>query len=134
VSAVELPRMLLLIDENVPCSVAEFYGTRGHTIHYVRDLFPNSTPDPVIAKIGDRLSAIIVTWDKDFKKLANRIPAGNRERFRRLGRISYQCNEVRGLALTQRWIEMVEFHYAQALKRQDLRMIVQIQDSGFKAW
>lgn len=126
--------MRLLIDENVPRSVAEFYGGRGHMVHYVRDLFPNSTPDPVIAKIGDRLSAVVVTWDKDFRKLANRIPEGNRERFRRLGRISYQCNEVRGLALTERWIETMEFHYDQALKRSDLRMIVQIQESGFKAW
>jgi predicted nuclease of predicted toxin-antitoxin system len=126
--------MRLLIDENVPRSVAEFYGTRGHAIHHVRDLFPNSTPDPVIAKIGDRLSAIIVTWDKDFKKIAARIPLGNRQQFRRLGRISYQCNEVRGIALTERWIETIEFHYDQALKRQDLRMIVQIQESGFKAW
>lgn len=126
--------MRLLIDENVPRSVAEFYEVRGHTIHYVRDLFPAGTADPVIAKIGDRLSAIIVTWDRDFRQIVSRIPAGNKERFRNLGRISYQCNEVRGRALTERWIETIEFHYDQALKRSDLRMIVQIQESGFKAW
>ena len=126
--------MRLLIDENVPRSVAEFYGNRGHTIEYVRDLFPNSTPDPVIAKIGDRLSAVVVTWDKDFRKLASRIPEGNRERFRRLGRISYRCNEVRGLALTEHWIEAIEFHYSLALRKSDLRMIVQVQEGGFKAW
>ena len=126
--------MRLLIDENVPKSVAEFFATRGHTIEYVRDLFPGGIPDPVIARVGDRLSAIVVTWDHDFRKIVSRVPVGNKQAFRRLGRISFQCNEVKGVALLERWIESLEFHYEQALKRNDVRMIVQIQESGFKAW
>ena len=124
--------MLLLIDENVPNSVAEFFVDRGHDVRYVRDLFPGGTPDPVIATIGDRLSAIVVTWDRDFERLVSRIPEGNRARFRRLGRISFRCNEVRGLSLLERWIDLVEFHYEQALKKGDFRVIMQIQESGFK--
>jgi predicted nuclease of predicted toxin-antitoxin system len=77
--------MLLLIDENVPNSVAEFLAERGHDVRFVRDLFPAGTPDPVIATIGDRLSAVVVTWDRDFERLVKRIPEGNRARFRRLG-------------------------------------------------
>jgi len=124
--------MLLLIDENVPNSVAEFLIARGHEVRFVRDLFPGGTPDPVIATIGDRLSAIVVTWDRDYESLVRRIPAGNRARFRRLGRISFRCNEARGLALLERWIAYVEFHFAEASKNKDFRMIVQIQESGFK--
>ena len=126
------PRMRLLIDENVPDSVAQFYTSRGHTVHYVRDLSPAGTPDPVVAKIGDRLSAVLVTWDRDFRKIASRMPQGSRERFRKLGRISYQCDEVRGVDLTRRWIESIEFHYAQALQQSDMRMLVVVQESGFK--
>ena len=124
--------MLLLIDENVPNSVAELLQERGHDVRYVRDLFPAGTPDPVIATIGDRLSAVVVTWDRDFEVLAKRIPAGNRGRFRRLGRISFKCNEVRGRALLEQWIDMIEFHYERALQKRDVRMIVQIQESGVK--
>lgn len=51
--------MLLLIDENVPNSVAEFLAERGHDVRLVRDLFPAGIPDPVIATIGDRLSALV---------------------------------------------------------------------------
>jgi len=127
--------MNLLIDENVPRSVAEFFASRGHSIQYVRDLFPAGTPDPVIAQIGDRLSAIVVTWDRDFREIVSRIPAGNRAKFRRLGRISFQCPEPRGLQLLGRWIKAVEFHYELCREQpDDFRMIVQIQDSGFKAW
>lgn len=126
------PRMLLLIDENVPDSVAQFFASRGHDVRYVRDLFPGGTPDPVIATIGDRLSAIVVTWDRDFEKLVRRVPAGTRATFRRLGRISFRCNEVKGLPLLKKWIDLLEFHYEQALKESDFRMLVQIQESGFK--
>ena len=128
------PRMRLLIDENVPKSVAEYFASRGHSVQYVQDLFPAATPDPVIAQIGDKLSAIVVTWNRDFRKFVSRIPAGNRGTFRRLGRISFQCREPRGVPLLEHWIETVEFHYAQCLERRDFRMIVQIQESRFKAW
>jgi predicted nuclease of predicted toxin-antitoxin system len=126
--------MRLLIDENVPRSVAEFFESRGHEVEYVKDLFPARTPDPVIAVIGDRLSAVVVTWDKDFDSLVSRVPAGNKAAFRKLGRISFSCREPRGLALAQRWMPSIEFHYAQALERPDLRMIVQVMEGGFKSW
>lgn len=126
--------MLLLIDENVPDSVAQFLASRGHDVRFVRDLFPGGTPDPVIATIGDRLSAIVVTWDRDFEMLVRRIPAGSRAKFRRLGRISFRCNEVRGRALVEEWIDMIEFHYQRCGANRSLRMIVQVQDSGFKVW
>ena len=124
--------MLLLIDENVPQSVAEFLARRGHEVRYVQKLFPRGTPDPVIAAMGDRLSAIIVTWDRDFKSLIKRIPEGNRAKFRSAGRISFSCNEAHGRRLIERWIAMIELHYAQAAEQSDTRMIVQIQESGIK--
>lgn len=131
-AAVGRARMLLLIDENVPNSVAEFFASRGHDVRFVRDLFPAGTPDPVIATIGDRLAAIVVTWDRDFEKLVRRIPQGNRAAFRRLGRISFRCNEVKGRELLERWIDLLEFHYRRSLEETDFRMIVQIQPSGVK--
>ena len=124
--------MLLLVDENVPISVAELFASRGHEVRFVLDLFPAGTSDPVIATIGDRMSAIVVTWDQDFDTLVRRVPEGNRARFRRLGRISFRCNEVRGRQLLSKWIAMIEFHYEQALQQPDFRMMIQIQESGVK--
>lgn len=124
--------MLLLIDENVPNSVAEFFSRRGHDVRFVRDLLPAGTPDPVIAEIGDRLSAVVVTWDRDFETLVKRIPAGNRNKFRKLGRISFKCNEAHGRTLVERSIGHIEFHYEHAISQSDFRMIVQIQANAFK--
>lgn len=124
--------MLLLIDENVPNSVAECFSARGHEVKFVRALLPAGTPDPVIATVGDRLAAVVVTWDKDFDALVRRIPAGNRTRFRRLGRISFRCNPAHARRLLERWIEMIELQHRLAAEDPDVRMIAVIQASGVK--
>ena len=124
--------MLLQIDENVPRSVAKVFADRGHEVRQVIDILLPGTPDPVIAAVGDRLSAIVVTWDRDFEELVERIPSANKGKLRRLGRISFRCNEARGAPLLGRWIEHIELHHAKAALDHDIRMIVQIQDSGVK--
>lgn len=125
--------MLLLIDENVPHSVAEFFRLRGHDVRLVRDLFPPATPDPVIALAGDELGAIIVTWNrKDFKRLAARVPQGGRQRYRNLGRIVFRCNEAHGRARTEALIEWIEFEFAQVQKLRDRRLMIEIGETYFR--
>jgi predicted nuclease of predicted toxin-antitoxin system len=124
--------MRLLIDENVPKSVADFFESRGHEVQFVRDVLAAGTPDPVVAKLGDRLAAIVVTWDRDFDALVKRVPDGNKGAFRRLGRITFRCSEPNGRRLLDKWIGMIELHYANSRNDRDFRMIVQIQDSGIK--
>lgn len=128
------PRMLLLIDENVPDSVAEFFASRGHDVRFVRDVLPAGSPDPLIATLGHRLSAVVVTWDRDFDKLVRRVPEGSRAAFRRLGRITFSCKYVNGRARIEKWIRTVELLYEQALEQPDVRMMAEIQEQGYKAW
>lgn len=125
--------MLLLVDENVPASVARYLADRGHDVRLVLDLFPAGTPDPIIATLGDQMSALVVTWDRDFEAIVKRVPDGNRSRFRNLGRLSFRCPEPRGVALLERWIDHIEFHYQLTRARGgDARLIIQVQESGLK--
>jgi predicted nuclease of predicted toxin-antitoxin system len=125
--------VLLLIDENVPESVASFFRDRGHDVRFVRDLLLPGTPDAVVAALGDELAAVIVTWNhRDFKRLAARVPEGNVQRFRRLGRINFRCNEAHGRRRAEDFIEEIEFHYAQAQKRRDTRLMIEITATGFR--
>jgi len=124
--------MLLLIDENVPESVTDFLRARGHDVRLVREVLPAGTADPILARIGDELEAIVVTWDKDFRRVISRVPFGSRAAFRRLGRISFRCNEARGRARIEELIEWIEFEYAQVQKRRDKRLIVEIGDNSFR--
>lgn len=123
--------MLFLIDECVPDDVAEYLGLRGHQIEFARDLFATSSPDEIVALGGDLLSAIIVTWDRDFKRFVQRAPRGTRRFFRNLGRISFSCREPLGRKRIEELIESIEFEYAQVQKLSDKRLIVQISETSF---
>jgi len=124
--------MHLLIDENVPESVTEFFRARGHEVSLVRDILLPGTPDPVVGAVGDEMAAIVVSWDRDFRSIASRLPGVGKRRLRRLGRISFRCSEPHGRQLIEKWIEHVEFEYAQAQKRGDKRLMVEIMESGLK--
>jgi predicted nuclease of predicted toxin-antitoxin system len=125
--------MTLLIDECVPHSVARVFEERGHTVILVTERLGAQSPDPLIAVAGDRLEAIVVTWNhKDFKTLSARIPQDNVIKFRKLGRISFRVNESRGAHRARELIEWIEFEYAQVQKRADKRLLVEVTESTFR--
>ena len=124
--------MKLLVDENVPNSVTKFLIERGHDVTLVRDALPPGTPDPVVAAVGDRESAIVVSWDRDFETLVKRVAHGSRTKFRNLGRISFECRENNGRARLEMEIEMIEMHYARCRRNSDFRMFVEILEIGLK--
>ena len=125
--------MLLLIDENVPQSVTEFFRTRGHDVQLVREVLLPGTPDEVIAIVGNEIGAIVVTWNHaDFRALVSRAPIGTRQRFRNLGRITFRCNESHGRARLEALVESIEFEYEQCQKRSGSRLIVEIGENYFR--
>lgn len=69
--------MFLIIGENVDDAVGHYLQERGHRVGFVRDLFASGIADTIISTIGDEDSAIVVTHDKDFKILAQRVPEGS---------------------------------------------------------
>jgi predicted nuclease of predicted toxin-antitoxin system len=126
-------RMTLLIDECVPHSVAAVFSNRGHTVHFVTDLLAAQAADPLIAVAGNRLEAIVVTWNhKDFKSMTARVPEGNVQKFRRLSRISFRMNESQGAHRAQELIESIEFEYQQVQKKRDRRLLIEIGTTVFR--
>lgn len=126
--------MTLLIDENVPESVADFFRERGHNVLSVRDVLLPGTPDSVIAKYGNQIGAIVVTWNhKDFKKLITRVPDGLGATFHRLGRINFRCVEPRGRQRAEDLIDLIEFEYDQCQRLTDKRIMMEIGERSFKS-
>ena len=121
----------LLIDENVPESVTDFFRERGHSVQLVRELLLSGTPDPIIAAVADRMGAVVVTWDRDFNRLIQRVPKGGRGAVRRAGRISFSCNEARGRARLESVIESIEFEYERSRRVGTKRFIVSISETTF---
>ena len=117
--------MRLLLDENVQQSIADFLRSRGHEIHLVREALAPGTSDSDLSRVGDQLGLIVVTWDRDLKRLAKRAPRGERQKYRRLGRISLRCNQARALSRVQQVIESIEFEYEQTQKHSDQRLFIE---------
>jgi predicted nuclease of predicted toxin-antitoxin system len=58
----------LLADENVDRPIVARLRTEGHVVVYVLELAP-SIPDPEVASLAARESALLLTADKDFGEL-----------------------------------------------------------------
>jgi len=85
--------MYFLLDHNVPDSVATVLRELGHTVELVRNILPTDSADPLVATTAETLGAILVSVDRDFKRIAPHIPKGMRARFKGLSRISIECSE-----------------------------------------
>jgi predicted nuclease of predicted toxin-antitoxin system len=121
--------MPLLIDEDVPQSAANFLAARGHNVAYVRDLFLGGSPDAIIAAVADKRGWIVVTCDRDYRRLAPRIPKGGKAGLKRMGRIGLRCSQARALSRLEAEIELIEFEYGRRLSRKDSRLLIDVTDT-----
>ncbi|MFZ1886726.1 MAG: DUF5615 family PIN-like protein [Candidatus Binataceae bacterium] len=124
--------MHLLLDHNVPDSVAQVFRERGHIVALLREIMPTDSPDPVVATVGDMDGAILVSCDHDFDSIAPRILKGMRARFRRLSRIAIRCPEFHAARRIEEAMEFIELEYKTAQSRSDKRMFIEIQTTGLK--
>jgi predicted nuclease of predicted toxin-antitoxin system len=68
--------MRLLIDQNVPDSVARFLEERCHQVLLVRETLGRASPDQLIAVTAALQGVVVVTFDKDFRRFQRLLPDG----------------------------------------------------------
>lgn len=122
----------LLLDHNVPDSVGTVFVSHGHVIQHVRDILPTDASDPLVAVTSELDEYVLVSCDRDFKLIAPRVPRGQRARFRRLSRISLECNEYQAAQRVQAAMTLIEMEYEIAMNSPDARMFIIIQNNGIK--
>lgn len=121
------------MDENVPESVAQFFRDRGHQVVHVRDVLPRGTADSIVAVAGDVMQAILVTWDKDYRALLKRAAeVGQKSRFQRLSRISFNCPEPMGRQRLEQLMPSIEFEWQQCQLSSDRRLLILISQQSFR--
>ena len=118
--------MRLLPDQNVPNSVARVFQEHGHEVIFLRDILPTDTPDPIVADVSETEGTVLVSCDGDFRRIAPRIPEGQRRRFSRLSRISLNCPEPQAANRVEAAMSFIETEYAIAQQANDPRMIISI--------
>jgi predicted nuclease of predicted toxin-antitoxin system len=122
----------LLLDHNVPDSVAQVFRERGHIVQLVRDILPTDSPDQLIATVGEEDGSILVTCDRDFRLMAPRIRRGARSRFQRLSRISLECREPQAAQRIRVALSLIEAEYEIAQNSPDGQMFIVVQGHGIK--
>ena len=124
--------MKFLVDENAPIDLVAFLQSRGHEADYVGDAFPKSSPDALLLFAAELHGYVVVTFDKDMKRMLRQVPAGHRSKVRqRAGRISFSCPEVMALSRLEEMIEEIEALHV-ILEAKGKRFIVQISTTGMQ--
>ena len=124
-------RMQLLTDQNVPEDVVKVFRAHGHHVLLSREVFRQDSPDPLIALGGALEGLIIVTHDKDFKRLSKLLPQGFRglDGGKHYGRIQLACDELIAAARVDEMMTIIEAHYGTAARLRK-RLMLQISQTG----
>ncbi len=126
------PRMVLVIDEHVPQSLAAFLQDRGHDVRRVVGSGLEGEKDPLIAKAANDLGAIVVTFNhRHFAILISRATHSGRNRYPRAGRLSLRCEAAVAVRRVPEFIEEIELEHAKAQTRTDKRVIISLSDKWF---
>jgi hypothetical protein len=101
-------------------------------VELVKDILPTDSPDQLVATVSEVEGAVLVSIDRDFRKIAPRIPKGERRRFHTLSRISLECSEPQAAQRVQVALALIEAEYEVAQASPDKRMFIVIQNTGIK--
>ncbi len=125
--------MRLLLDQNVPDSVATAFRNRGHAVLLLREVVAPDSPDEIVATVSEIEEAILVSSDGDFDKtIAPRIPDGQKRRYRKLSRITLKCKPPRAAQRIEAAMSLIELEFEIAQNSNDPRMFVVLGDNFIK--
>ena len=122
------------LDENVPASVQDVLERAGHQVVWTRDILVAGAPDDLVAAVAEDAGATLVSHDSDFKKIAPRIPAGQRARFRRLSMIRLKCKKPRSAERVSSMLPYIVFDHEQRQADTDRRSIIELKTDLISIW
>ena len=123
-------RFVLIVDENAPDAIADFFIAQGYTAYLVRDRFGAGTPDRVIARAASEMGAVVVTYDRDYRQLAGWTAKPPNTRYPGMGLIILSGPEPMGADLVRRFLPMIEAAWDLVQGSSDPRLLVELSPSG----
>lgn len=119
--------MLVLVDEDVPQSVAEFLAGREHQTEFVREVLVPGSADILVARWADDHGAVVATCNlRHFRRLIARVPPDGYARFRHAGLLGIACPQPLAAARLEAHIQTIENEFAYCGGQHDTRMIVEV--------
>ncbi len=118
----------VLLDHNVPRSVADAFNEHGDDVAFLSEVLPVDSKDPLVAATAVIEGRILVTADKDFGRIATRVPRGAKTAVRGLSRITLNCFEPNAAKRVREAMSLIELEWAISQTRNDKRMLLVIRD------
>lgn len=112
-------KITFFFDENVNRDMAPMLLRAGHSVVYSVDVLAAGTPDQMVADVALTSSFVLVTHDKDFKKLERLLGSVD------LGKVAkgagklqlLKIDEISAIDRVSDNLDRIEFEYARCLKR-----------------
>lgn len=125
----DVPPMRFFIDQCVPDSVGRALREAGYEIILLREKIATNSPDTLVAAVAEANSAILVTMDADFKKIAGQYGIGQ-NRFKKLSLVRFnRCRESQAAQRIASALSLLEHEWTMAKSKQNGRLFVVISTS-----
>ena len=125
--------MRFLIDNNVPTAVAVYLRSLGHDVALVREELTEDAPDPLVATTAMEQKRVLVSHDKDMKRIERKISTTWIERYPKLCRVQLCCNEVQSASRLEAFMGLIELEFA-TLAGGETPMLIDIKDRNARFW
>jgi hypothetical protein len=123
--------MRFFLDHCVPAGVARVLTEAGHEVIIQKDAIAADSPDPIVALASVENDAILVTFDKDHKALANRFGVSD-ARLKTLSRVYFRCAYPEAEKRLLVAMTFIAREWEECHKDADPRMFIEVLGYGLK--
>ena len=106
--------MRFLLDENVQTAIIVALTQRGHDALRATEILEIGAADQLVATAAVENDRVLVSHDKDMKRIDRKISESHRERFPSLCRLMFCLPEPEALARLLMFLPLVELEFEEA--------------------
>lgn len=115
-----------MLDENVPDRVADTLRRLGHEVVRSTEIVVGGSPDPIVATAAQEGGWVLVSHDRDFRRIDRLSSEGQQERYPTLSRLLLSCPEPVSASRVETFMVVVEAEFARVQQREDPRLMMEI--------
>ena len=123
----------IFVDQCVPDSAGHVFKDHGHDVTFLREKLAVNSEDVLVAAVALANAAVLLTLDRDFKKIASRLEFSQRK-LKTLSLIKLSCRESEAKSRLKQAMSLIEHEYQFMTTRSGARLFMEIQKDCIKTY
>ena len=123
----------IFVDQCVPDSAGRAFIEAGHDVQFLRERLAPNSADTLVAAVALASEAVLLSLDRDFKKIATRLQFSARK-LRTLSLIKLSCRESQAKTRLQQSMSLIEHEYEVMLASKGARLFIEVQKSCIRSY